>query len=138
MADENRYSLEDIKDLLKRRDSPFKVYKHYDDGARFVGFEKTGFGEDRNGIYAVLLLGLQEYDEIVKFLVYKNTREPRCTEALMRAFLKDDLEDLPAYIGRHAPPYIEERTINLGKCCLHHRECQRCLWVAKWRLERGK
>ena len=34
---ENRYSLEDVKDLLRREDSPFRIYEDTEKGSRVRG-----------------------------------------------------------------------------------------------------
>ena len=80
------------------------------------------------GKYALLLLLLLgDYDE-----------SDICGPAAYRVFFEDDLEDLPAYMGRAAPPGMREYKNNDGTKRCSRLGCSICLWVAKWRLERGK
>jgi len=136
MDDGCRYDLEDVKFLLKNKRSPFRIYEtlYSLDGPTIeqcIGFGNDVWGHDRNGLNALLLM-LGEYDQLLQRHCVPST-DP-CKKSIKHILLEAELEELPEYLGADSPPGIDELTA--GYC--EYRHCNKCMWLAKWRLERGK
>lgn len=121
----NRFRKSDLADLVTREDSPLN--------RAFVGahhsIAETLFWETL----------LERWDAIIEFLIEKKwSRE--CRDQMRRVMFELSLEDLPPYVGRSFPPEYEDtkEDLPLLSCTTPHTECRECMWLAEWRLERGR
>ena len=121
MAAKNRYTLEDIQDLISFKDSPFKEFVPYPSG-----------GNEANP-RTVWYFVWGRYDDALQMLISESFYLFPCKNQISRV-LFSEVEELPLLTGYPkdcaAGKEIDGETFMEGNCTY-------CPVLAKWRLERG-
>ena len=125
-----KYTKKDFLSLVKPKDSPL----FYD---KFIG---------KKGLAGALLwpIILEDWNAAIKVLIrYGFEYKSYCQTHVMSLLREWTLEDMPLYVTHNG---VEQQCFPdhcdylpcMKKPAIYGHRCDRCAWLARWRLERGK
>ena len=122
MSQSNRYTLEDIREIIHMEDSPLKDYADFPAGLMEANPQTSWY------------LINERYTDAIGSLLKDSYVGFPCQVQIMRV-LSADLEEMPIHIDR--PPDCMAGKLEDGTM-LMPADCGTCPRLARWRLERGK